>query len=101
VHKAHRTGIQRTCYENEDIPAPFQVIRYGTPIKSRGTWAGFHAPPSQDKPAPRVSSFSACYDNQVVFEMGNGHGLLTAAFIHCMQENKHEITYGELMDKMK
>jgi hypothetical protein len=33
--------------------------------------------------------------------MGNGYGLLTAAFIHCMQESKHEIRYGELMEKIK
>jgi hypothetical protein len=47
------------------------------------------------------SSFSACYDNQVTFEMHNGDGLLTSAFIHCMRENEYKVSYAELIAQMK
>lgn len=45
--------------------------------------------------------FSACYDNQVVFETINGDGLLTEGFIQAMRESDDDITYEDLMKKMK
>ncbi|KAG8760754.1 Ca(2+)-dependent cysteine protease [Serendipita sp. 396] len=101
INKVARTGIRNTCYENEDIPSPFQSLKYSAPIRSRGTFAGFHRGPDPEPPAPRVCSLSACYDGQVVFEMGNGDGLLTTAFIHCVRERQFEITYGDLLSEMK
>jgi Caspase domain len=108
------------CYENPDVPSPFQTLVYDKPIKSRATFAGFYKGPTGVGPSPRVvsldrfrllaqvltrtpqqSSFSACYDDQAVFETGNGDGLLTSAFIKCMQDKNHEVTYGEMMAEMK
>ncbi|KAG8813797.1 Ca(2+)-dependent cysteine protease [Serendipita sp. 399] len=101
INKVARTGIRNTCYENEDIPSPFLSLKYAKPIRSRGTFAGFHRDPDPELPAPRVCSLSACYDGQVVFEMGNGDGLLTTAFIHCVRERQYEISYGDLLAEMK
>ena len=108
------------CYEDPAVPSPFQTIQYNKPIKSRATFGGFHKGPGEDGPSPRVvslnrfkpltlvltsfsqqSSFSACYDDQAVFETGNGDGLLTSAFIKCMQDKNHEVTYGDMMTELK
>ncbi|PVF99124.1 hypothetical protein CPB86DRAFT_703940, partial [Serendipita vermifera] len=99
VNMASQTGLKKACYEDEDVAYPFQTVRY--PIRSRGTFSGFHSEAEPHGPSPRVNSFSACYDNQVTFEMHNGDGLLTSAFIHCMRENEHLVTYAELIAQMK
>lgn len=101
VNQALRTGEQQACYEDPQKPSPFQTLQYDRPIKSRATFHAFLQPPPKEVPAPRVSSFSACYDDQAVFETGNGDGLLTSAFIKCMIDKNHDVTYGEMMAEMK
>ena len=56
VNQALRTGEQLACYENPDVPSPFQTIQYEKPIRSRATFHGFHMPAMEDGPAPRVVS---------------------------------------------
>jgi hypothetical protein len=120
VNQALRTGERMACYEDPAVPSPFQTLVYDKPIKSRATFGGFYKGPTQEGPSPRVvsldrlrllarfsnpypqqSSFSACYDDQAVFETGNGDGLLTSAFIKCMHDKNHEVTYGEMMAEIK
>ena len=126
-------GLRQACYvdEVEDTRVPFKGIQYDRPVRSRGTFAGFHQPANPQGPAPQVvriflisaapthffqCSFSACYDHQVTFEIGNGDGLLTSvwsfdlprlnssisqAFIDCMSGADHDMTYGQLLVQMK
>jgi hypothetical protein len=54
VNKALRTGEQMACYENPEVPSPFQTLRYDKPIKSRATFTGFYQGPTEERPSPRV-----------------------------------------------